>query len=69
MTYEHYSRQTQIVIEKIQDLKVQIALLEYALAGLREDYIKQQEDVDAIFTERLKRYSEWHNKKMVSVAR
>ena len=68
MTYEHYSRQSQLVIEKIQDLKVQVALLEYALVGLREDYLRQQEEEDAIFTERLKRYSEWHNRKMAGEA-
>lgn len=42
MTERQFNKAACELIERIQDLETEKVLLEYALKGLREDYIKEQ---------------------------
>lgn len=64
MTTEQFNKRSCEIIEKIQDLETEKILLEYALEGLRAEYIKQRKKEEAIVAENFKKFAENHNKRL-----
>ncbi len=65
MTNEEFDRKCVELIDKIQDLKTEAMLAQFALDKLREEYRKQsQEARDAHSAENFKKFAWGYNKKI-----